>query len=74
MRAQAVLAASALPLAFCCRMSTAMYDKATQIQKLVWYYRIGDKTDAKIVRWSMRIYFPLELVDLERRVRPLKDK
>jgi len=40
---------------------TPSYDAATQIQRLRWHYRIGDKEDAKVEEWDMRIYYPQEL-------------
>jgi SAM-dependent methyltransferase len=40
---------------------TPSYNTATQIQRLRWHYKIGDKDDAKVEEWDMRIYYPQEL-------------
>lgn len=38
-----------------------VYDKDTQINRIKWYYRIGDRTEETIEELNMRIYFPQEL-------------
>jgi len=41
-----------------------IYDAATQINRITWYYRIGDHEDARVVENNMRILYPRELDDL----------
>ena len=38
-----------------------VYDKDTQINRVKWYYRIGDRTEETIAELNMRIFFPQEL-------------
>ena len=38
-----------------------VYDKATQIKRIKWYYKIGDQTEETIEELNMRIFFPQEL-------------
>jgi 2-polyprenyl-3-methyl-5-hydroxy-6-metoxy-1,4-benzoquinol methylase len=41
-----------------------IYDTAAQINHIKWYYRIGDKEDARVVENNMRILYPQELDEL----------
>jgi SAM-dependent methyltransferase len=41
-----------------------IYDTATQINHIKWYYRIGDKEAARVVENNMRIIYPQELDEL----------
>ncbi|MBN1423595.1 class I SAM-dependent methyltransferase [Candidatus Fermentibacteria bacterium] len=43
---------------------SSMYDRATQINHIVWHYRIGQIEDAMAVPNNMRIFFPQELAAL----------
>jgi ubiquinone/menaquinone biosynthesis C-methylase UbiE len=38
-----------------------VYEKATQINRLRWYYRFADQTDEIVQNVDMRIYYPQEL-------------
>ena len=38
-----------------------VYEKATQINRIKWYYKIGDQTEETIEELNMRIFFPQEL-------------
>ncbi len=38
-----------------------VYDKDTQINRITWYYRIGDRKEEIIEELIIRIYFPQEL-------------
>jgi ubiquinone/menaquinone biosynthesis C-methylase UbiE len=38
-----------------------VYEKATQINRIKWYYKIGDQTEEIIEELNMRIFFPQEL-------------
>ena len=37
------------------------YDKASQINKIKWYYKIGNQIEELLVEYNMRILFPKEL-------------
>ena len=41
-----------------------IYDAATQINHITWYYRVGEKEDARVVENNMRILYPQELDEL----------
>jgi SAM-dependent methyltransferase len=41
-----------------------IYDAAAQINRITWYYRIGDDEDARVVENNMRILYPQELNEL----------
>jgi len=38
-----------------------VYDRSTQINRIKWYYKIGDREDARIDNLNMRIFYPQEL-------------
>ncbi len=38
-----------------------VYDRDTQINRVKWYYHIGDRTEEAIEELNMRIFFPQEL-------------
>ena len=38
-----------------------IYDNDTQINRVKWYYRIGERTEETIEELNMRIFFPQEL-------------
>jgi hypothetical protein len=38
-----------------------VYEKDTQINRIKWYYKIGDQTEETIEELNMRIFFPQEL-------------
>lgn len=38
-----------------------VYDRDTQINRIKWYYRIGDRTEETMEELNMRIFFPQEL-------------
>jgi ubiquinone/menaquinone biosynthesis C-methylase UbiE len=38
-----------------------VYDRASQVNKIRWYYRTGDDDKEKVAELNMRIYYPQEL-------------
>jgi SAM-dependent methyltransferase len=43
-----------------------VYDDATQVNHIKWYYRVGDSTRDRVAELDMRIFFPQELDALVR--------
>ena len=38
-----------------------VYDAATQVNHIKWYYRVGESAAERVAELNMRIFFPQEL-------------